>query len=63
LSSTNRRRCRRAAEIRLWVVEGDDLDEDERAALHDSIRESFEDAKAGRTMDAAEFAAKLRDRS
>jgi predicted transcriptional regulator len=33
----------------------DDLDDEERAALHESIREGFEDAKAGRTIDAEQW--------
>jgi hypothetical protein len=41
------------------VPDSDDLDDAERAALHDSVRESLEDAKAGRTTDAAEFVARL----
>jgi hypothetical protein len=40
----------------------DELDEEERAALHEAIREGFEDAKAGRTIDAEQWAAKLRSR-
>ncbi|MEZ4222211.1 MAG: hypothetical protein R3B13_14845 [Polyangiaceae bacterium] len=40
----------------------DDLDDDERAALHESIRDGFEDAKAGRTIDAEQWAAELRSR-
>ena len=40
----------------------DDLDDEERAALHESIREGFEDAKAGRTIDAEQWAAELRSR-
>ena len=51
------------AEVRLWVVEGDDLDDQERAELHESIREGLEDAKAGRTIDADDLAAELRARS
>jgi predicted transcriptional regulator len=55
------------AEVQLWVVEGDDLDDEDRAALHDAIREGIiregiEDAKAGRTVDADEWAAELRSR-
>ena len=50
------------ANVRLWVVEGDDLDDEDRAALHDAIREGIEDAKAGRTIDADEWAAELRSR-
>lgn len=40
----------------------DNLDDEERAALHDAIREGFEDAKAGRTIDAEQWAAELRAR-
>jgi len=50
------------AEVRLWVVEGDNLDAEDRAALHEAIREGFEDVKAGRTIDADEWAAELRSR-
>jgi len=50
------------ANVRLWVVEGDDLDDEDRAALHDAIQEGIEDAKAGRTIDADEWAAELRSR-
>jgi hypothetical protein len=50
------------AEVRLWVVEGADLDDEDRAALHDAIREGIADAKAGRTIDADEWAAELRSR-
>lgn len=50
------------AEIPLWVVEGDDLEDQERAALHEAIREGFADTKAGRTIDADEWAAELRSR-
>ncbi len=51
------------AEVRLWVVEGDDLDDADRDALHEAIREGLDDAKAGRTIDANEWAAELRARS
>lgn len=40
----------------------DDLDDEERAALHEAIREGFEDAKAGRTIDAEQWAVELRSR-
>lgn len=40
----------------------DDLDDTERAALHEAIREGFEDAKAGRAIDAEQWAAALRSR-
>ena len=39
---------------------GDHLDDAERAALHESIREGIEDMKAGRTFDADEVMAELR---
>lgn len=45
------------AEVRLWVVEGDDLEDTDRAALHDAINEGLADAEAGRTLDADEWAA------
>jgi hypothetical protein len=50
------------SEVRLWVVDGDDLDDAERAELHDAIREGLEDAKAGRIIDAAAWADGLRAR-
>jgi predicted DNA-binding antitoxin AbrB/MazE fold protein len=40
----------------------DDLDDEERAELHAAIREGFEDAKAGRTIDAKQWIAELRSR-
>lgn len=40
----------------------DDLDEEERAALHESIREGIEDMEAGRTIDARKAIAELRSR-
>ena len=40
----------------------DDLDEDERAELHQAIRDGFEDAKAGRTVPAEQWLAELRAR-
>ncbi len=40
----------------------DDLDDQERAALHDALREGFEEAKAGHTIDAEQWAAELRSR-
>ena len=50
------------AEVRLWVVEGDDLDDEDRAALHDAIREGIEDAKARRTIDADEWIIEVKGR-
>jgi hypothetical protein len=41
---------------------GDDLDDKERAALHESIREGIEDMEAGRTVDAKKAIAELRSR-
>jgi hypothetical protein len=41
---------------------GDDLDDEERAALHESIREGIEDMEAGRTIDAKTAIAQLRSR-
>lgn len=41
---------------------GDHLDEEERAALHESIKEGLEDMKAGRTFDADEVMTELRSR-
>lgn len=40
----------------------DDLDDAERADLHEALREGFEDAKAGRTIEAKQWAAQLRAR-
>ena len=40
----------------------DDLDDEERAALHESIREGIEDMEAGRTVDARAAIAELRSR-
>jgi len=41
---------------------GDDLDDAERAELHESIREGIEDMDAGRTVDAKTAIAELRSR-
>lgn len=40
----------------------DDLEDAERAELHEALREAFEDAKAGRTIAAEQWAAALRSR-
>ena len=52
-------------ELHLLPIEGDEdeLDEEERAALHNSIREGIEDMEAGRTFDARQAIAALRSRS
>ena len=42
--------------------EGDDLDDDERALLHEAISEGLRDAQAGRTIPADELLAELRRR-
>jgi hypothetical protein len=42
---------------------GDDLDDKDRAALHESIHEGIEDLEAGRTVDAKKAIAELRSRS
>jgi predicted transcriptional regulator len=41
---------------------GDDLHDEDRAALHESIREGIEDMEAGRTVDAKTVLAGLRSR-
>jgi hypothetical protein len=40
----------------------DELDDEERAELHQAIRDGFEDAKAGRTIPAEQWLAELRSR-
>jgi hypothetical protein len=42
--------------------EGDDLDDDERAALHRSLEQGIAEAKAGRSVDAKVLRDKLRAR-
>jgi hypothetical protein len=39
---------------------GDDLDDDEREQLHESLREGIRQMRAGETIDAAEAMAELR---
>ncbi len=48
--------------VNLVVLEenGDDLNEEERAALHRSLEQAAEDIKAGRVTDADVFMAELR---
>ena len=41
----------------------DDLDDAERAEMHEAIREGIEDMEAGRTVDAKTAIAELRSRS
>ena len=40
----------------------DQLDDEERAELHQAIREGFDDAKAGRTIPAEQWLTELRSR-
>jgi hypothetical protein len=42
---------------------GDDLDDDERRRLHESIERGVEDVRAGRSVDADQVIAKLRART
>lgn len=42
---------------------GDELDDDERAALHREIEASIEEADAGQTEDFAKFLTELRQRT
>jgi len=46
--------------VYLQVVDGDDMDDDEREALHGSIRESIEQMNKGQLIDADEVLARLR---
>jgi hypothetical protein len=49
--------------VPLDVVGGDDLDDEERARLHQAIERGFEDVKAGRTVGGREVIARLRARA
>jgi predicted transcriptional regulator len=52
-------------QVVLQVVTTDalaDMDSEDRAELHQAIREGFEDAKAGRTIPAEQWIAELRSR-
>jgi hypothetical protein len=42
------------AEVQLQVITGDELDDEERAALHASLERAADDSEAGRKMDAWE---------
>jgi hypothetical protein len=46
--------------VYLHPVEGEDMDDDERGALHESIRESIEQMNEGQLIDADEALARLR---
>jgi predicted transcriptional regulator len=48
-------------EIELAVADpGDDLDDDQRARLHESIERGIDDARAGRTIPAEDVIAELK---
>ena len=46
--------------VYLQPIEVDELDDEERARLHEALREGIEQMKAGMTIDAAEALAELR---
>ncbi len=46
-------------EVELEIVDGDDLDDVDRAALHAALAESEDDVAAGRVRPAAEVLAEL----
>jgi len=48
------------AEVTLQVIDGDDLDDEERARLHASIEEGLDDAEAGRVISLEESMAEIR---
>ncbi len=50
------------AEVELAVVDGDDLDDEERAELHAAIEQGMDDLDAGRSVDAEVILAKVRAR-
>ena len=47
------------AEVELRIVGGDELDEDERVALHASLERGLDDEDAGRKVDVDEFLAEV----
>jgi hypothetical protein len=50
------------AEVELQVLTGDELDDEERAALHASLERAADDSEAGRKMDAWEYLKQYRAR-
>ena len=48
------------AEVHVAVVDGDDLDDEERAALHRELEASIAEADAGETEDFSRVLAELR---
>ena len=51
------------AEVQLQVITGDELDDEERAALHESLERADDDSEAGRKMDAWEHLKQYRSRT
>ena len=49
-------------EVHLAVLDGDDLDDDERAALHAELEASIAEAEAGHLIDAEDVLAEIRAR-
>jgi len=47
-------------EVELVLADAKDMDDDDRAALHDSLREGIRQMKAGETIDADVAMAELR---
>ncbi len=50
------------AELQVVIIDGDDLDDAERAALHRCIDESIDDEKAGKLEDLSTILRELRAR-
>ncbi len=48
------------AEVELQLIDGDDLDDEERARLHAAIEEGLEDADAGRVISMEQSLAEIR---
>jgi len=48
------------AEVTLQVIDGDELDEEERGRLHAAIDEGLEDAEAGRVISMEESLSEIR---
>jgi hypothetical protein len=48
------------AEVHVILADGDELDEEERARLHEALDEGIADADAGRVEDLAGLIARLR---
>jgi hypothetical protein len=49
-------------EVQLELITGDELDDEERAALHASLERAADDSEAGRKMDAWEHLKQYRAR-